>query len=228
MGEHLKTERFYQSYWSLSGSAIPEKDHTIEARKRLLAGGLRRLEPDRSSASRVLDAGCGSGEFTQFIRDLGYDVEGIDIAQSAIDRARSRFSDLRFSVGSLEQGLPFSDSVFDAVWSTEVLEHLFDVHAGLAEMNRVLRPGGLLLLTTPYHGRFKNLLIALGDFEKHYNPYISHIRFFTKRSLTKCLDRAGFSLVSCKGIGRQWPVFMSMFLVAHKTGVPGPPPQIMG
>ncbi len=114
------------------------------------------------------------------------------------------------------------------MWCTEVLEHVLDVHAGLAELNRVVVQGGLLVLTVPYHGLAKNLLIALVAFERHYNPYISHIRFYTRKSLCDCLERAGFTAISWGGVGRCWPLWMSHFVIARKTGVPGHTPQIIG
>jgi 2-polyprenyl-6-hydroxyphenyl methylase/3-demethylubiquinone-9 3-methyltransferase len=74
------------------------------------------------------------------------------------------------------------------------LEHLFDVGAALTEINRVLRPGGKFVLTTPYHGLVKNLIVRVLAFERHYDPCGSHIRFFTRRSLKLCLEKAGFTV----------------------------------
>ena len=129
---------------------------------------------------------------------------------------------------SLEEGLPFASEAFAAIWCTEVLEHLFDVHTALTELNRVLMPGGLLVLTVPYHGLIKNLLIALGGFERHFNPYLSHLRFFTRKSLGACLAQGGFLALSWGGVGRYWPLWMSHFVVARKTANPSPAPEIVG
>ena len=59
----------------------------------------------------------------------------------------------------------------------------------------MLKPGGRLLVTVPYHGRVKAALIALTRFERHFDPLGQHLRFFTRRSLAATLDQAGFDAV---------------------------------
>lgn len=224
-------DRFYDAYWSQGREQFLARDPTNEDRKRRLALALSKfLDGSRRGrlAGKVLDAGCGSGEFTVFIERLGFDVVGLDISSAAIEKAKTLCPSAQFYASSLEEKLPFNDGDFDAVWSTEVLEHLFDVHACLSEFNRVLRNKKILILTTPSHGLLKNLAITLVGFEKHYNPYLSHIRFFTKRSLTGCLTRAGFEPMLWRGIGRVWPLYKSFFVVARKVRAPGPAPEIVG
>jgi SAM-dependent methyltransferase len=223
-------EQFYEAYWSDPAKAIPIDDPTTMERQRLLEQALKDFLGQRSHRSQgiVLDAGCGSGEFTRFLSKLGYDTVGIDIAAAAVERARIGWPEGRFYVGSLEQALPFQDEEYDAIWNTEVLEHLFDVHACLSEFNRVLREDGLLILTVPFHGLVKNLAVSIAGFERHYNPYVSHIRFFTKRSLTNALCHAGFDPFQWRGIGRIWPFYKSIFVVARKVRPSRPAPEITG
>ena len=220
----MNISKFYERYWQRPGGAIPEQGFALGERKALLKAALANLP----QGAPVLDAGCGSGEFTAFLADLGFTVTGVDISATAIAQAQQRCRGVRFEVASLKTGLPFADEEFAAVWCSEVLEHLFDVHGALAELNRVLQPGGRLVLTTPYHGLIKNLAIALLGFEKHYNPYLSHIRFFTRRSLGHVLERAGFAVERWGGIGRRWPLWMAHFVIARKVAPPGPPPLIEG
>jgi len=229
----LRTSRhqFYERYWSKQGKAIPEGDPTTELRKSLLAQALKEfLRPTGAfqRPARALDAGCGEGEFVGFMQDLGLDAAGIDVSHAAIQEAGRRHPGAALHVGSLEERLPFADGAFDAVWSTEVVEHIFDVHACFSQLNRVLRAGGLFALTTPFHGLIKNLAIAVVGFEKHFDPYVSHIRFFTRKSLTACLKHAGFEPLLWRGIGRTWPLYMSFFVVSRKVSEPGPPPEIRG
>jgi SAM-dependent methyltransferase len=80
----------------------------------------------------------------------------------------------------------------DVVWCSEVLEHIPDVAHALLEVRRVLKPGGRLLVTVPYHGRFQAAAIALTRFEAHFDPLGQHVRFFTRRSLRSTLRHAGF------------------------------------
>jgi SAM-dependent methyltransferase len=162
------------------------------------------------------------------LQSLSFRITGFELSETAVETAKRRCPDADIRVGSLEDRFPFADAAFDAIWCTEVLEHLFDVHSVLAEFNRVLKDNGILVLTTPYHGLAKNLLITLLDFDQHFNPDISHIRFFTRTTLERCLKRAGFVPVSWQGVGRVWPLWKSFFVVARKEGPAGMPPEIVG
>ena len=224
----MRVKEFYEVYWQ-QDYAPPQGDPTSAERMVQIENALRPLLTGPHAKSRqVLDAGCGDGAFLAFLRRVGFQVWGLELAEGAVMRARRRCPDADIRIGSLEESLPFEDERFDAVCCTEVLERLFNVHGALAELNRVLKPTGTLLLTTPYHGLVKNLLIACLAFEGHFNPDLSPIRFFTWRSLERCLRRAGFEPVTWHGVGGVWPIWKSVFVVARKRGRPGPPPEIVG
>ena len=78
------------------------------------------------------------------------------------------------------------------MWCSEVLEHAADAAHLLLEARRVLRSGGRLLVTVPYHGRAKTILLALTRFDAHFDPLGQHLRFFTRGSLARTLDATGF------------------------------------
>jgi SAM-dependent methyltransferase len=224
----VKIREFYEAYWQ-GEKAPPHGDPTTAERQARLQVALRALLGTGCPEHfHVLDAGCGDGEFMGFLRGLGYQVAGIELSEAAMAKARERCPETDMRVGSLEDRLPFPKGAFDAIWCTEVLEPLFDVHGALSELNRVLKDGGALLLTTPYHGLIKNLAIALWGFERHFNPHMSHIGFFTRTSLERCLRRAGFVPLAWQGIGRIWPLSKSFFVRARKEGPPGPLPDIIG
>jgi len=201
----------------------PDSDVTSSTpeRQAALKNALAKLPP----GANVLDLGAGRGHFTAFLQSLGFSAIGVDISQVSVSAARAKYPNLRFELATPEGGIPFEDSFFDAVWCSEVIEHVFDVHAFLSEINRSLKPDGLLVLTTPHHGRIKNLLISLFKFDRHFDPEHPHIRYFDRAGLERCLKRAGFEPVSCQGIGRFFPVYRAMFAVAGKIGKPGPPPS---
>jgi SAM-dependent methyltransferase len=165
---------------------------------------------------RVLDFGCNVGAAAQRFLDAGHDVAGADISESAVRLAHVRLPRARFAVIESEARLPFGDAAFDACFCSEVIEHLFDVRGFLREVHRVVRPGGLLLVTTPYHGWFKNLLIITVNFDRHFAPTGGHIRFFSLPSLTHLLQVNGFRVERVRGIGRRWPVWKSMFVSARR------------
>ena len=89
----------------------------------------------------------------------------------------------------LEEGapLPFAEDAFDVVWAGETLEHVADVVGLLAEVRRVLRWGGTLVATTPWHAR----LVAGTD--RHFDPRADHLRFFSARTLRELVADAGFA-----------------------------------
>lgn len=209
---------FYEHYWQRSSGETYGTESLVDERKTLLRAALA----DIPKAAFVLDAGCGRGTFTAFLHERGFRMVGGDISRAALTFARQQHPHVPFAVASMEAPLPFRDEHFAAVWCTEVLEHLFDVRATLTEIHRVLRPGGKLVLTTPYHGLLKNLFIALLSFDRHYDPCGEHIRFFSRQSLQRCLEQSGFVVEHWAGVGRSWPVWMSQFVVARKVALSGP------
>jgi len=158
-----------------------------------------RLELGRGT--RTLEVGCGDGFFPGHLAELGCEVTGIDLSPAAVDLARKSYPEASFVTHDLAQALPFEDSTLDLVWCSEVLEHLFSPLGTLHEIHRVLKRSGILLCTVPYHGMIKNLGIALFAFERHYDPTYPHLRFFTRKSLTRIVERAGLSVERVRTCG---------------------------
>jgi O-antigen biosynthesis protein len=99
---------------------------------------------------RVLDAGCGTGYGSRILAESGAEeVVGIDIAESVVEAARAREpAGVHFQVGDV-RNLPFEDASFDAVVSFEVIEHVTEHDLALDEFARVLRPGGIVAVSSP-------------------------------------------------------------------------------
>jgi SAM-dependent methyltransferase len=98
----------------------------------------------------LLDFGCGAGGLVQAALDAGYDAEGVDTYQSGWGAFRADDA-LRERVHAVTPGaaLPFSDGRFDVVISNQVFEHVADMPAALAEIARVLKPGGVMIASMP-------------------------------------------------------------------------------
>lgn len=149
---------------------------------------------------RVLDLGCGEGLFTSALLDAGADAVAADVAAEPLRRALERDPRLR-TVRLADGPLPFADGEFELVWAGELLEHVQDVVGLLDEVHRVLlRPGGLLVLSTPAHPPALRLRLALSAaaFERHFDPRSDHVRFFTARSLRRVLSDAGFAAIDVR------------------------------
>jgi len=153
--------------------------------------------------ARVLDLGCGDGRFSRALRDHGALPVGVDVAQEAVARASAANPWLEAHQVPEGAPLPFEEQSFDAVWAGELLEHVVDTVALVAEVRRVLRFGGELLVTTPYHGRVATAVLALRGraFEQHFDPRADHLRFFTATTLRALLNDGGFTDVEVTATG---------------------------
>jgi SAM-dependent methyltransferase len=152
--------------------------------------------PDRA---RVLDVGCGEGAFSAAMADAGALPIAVDVADEPLRRLRARFPQLAdVRRANPEEPLPLADDEADAAWAGEVVEHVVDVGAFCAELRRVLKPAGPLILTTPDHPRRLLARFALNPrrFDEHFSPYADHLRFFTTRTLVRVLEDAGFETVA--------------------------------
>jgi 2-polyprenyl-6-hydroxyphenyl methylase/3-demethylubiquinone-9 3-methyltransferase len=135
----------------------------------------------------------------------GYQLVGVDVSNSGIKQARERWPDIRFEVRDVTQEL--SDlGQFDAIINTEVIEHVFLPRDLVRNCFHLLKPGGILVLSTPYHGYLRNLAIAVTNHtDTHFNPLFDygHIKFWSVDTLSKLLWQAGFEdLEYIGGAGR--------------------------
>jgi SAM-dependent methyltransferase len=199
MSQSMLTEQAeYDRRWAIDNYSAENIGYTPFFLK-FMAEEVSRLQLGRRP--QTLEVGCGNGFFSGHLARLGCQVNGIDLSPAAIALARRRFPELSFSTHDLTQPLPFGECTLDLVWCSEVLEHLFSPLGTVSEIRRVLRPGGVFLCTVPYHGLIKNLGIALFAFEKHYDPTYPHLRFFTRRSLSRIVVDAGLSVQSIDTCG---------------------------
>jgi ubiquinone/menaquinone biosynthesis C-methylase UbiE len=101
------------------------------------------------SGEHILDVGCGTGIFAEDVLAAGVQLTGIDLSIPMLQRANVRLGHTRFStLGADMQALPFADNSFDRVFSMTAIEFCADACPGIAELHRVVRPGGCVVLTT--------------------------------------------------------------------------------
>lgn len=159
------------------------------------------LERELTPGGRYLDIGCGMGGWLRFLRGAGYTVEGVEVAAQTVARL-TRAGIEGVVVGSIT-ALPYSDAVFDGAYALGVLEYVNgDVPRALAEVRRVLQPGGWFLLEVPVANPLRRLAyIPLKRLEKIVRVWqgkravFSHI-YFDRGELRAMLQHAGFAIVS--------------------------------
>jgi SAM-dependent methyltransferase len=118
---------------------------------------------------RVLEVGCGRGELAERIaRELGAEVVAVDQSERMVELTRARGVDAR--VGDV-QDLPFPDDSFDCALAAWMLYHVPDLDRGLAELARVLRPGGRLVAVTNSGRNLRELWSLLGDEARRPHPF---------------------------------------------------------
>jgi len=197
----------YERYWNRE-VVPPDHDPLTAKRVRCFLSVAR-------DKQLVLDLGCGSGRATRLLEAAGKNVTGVDISAQAL-RCASRSGGASLYVqADCEAQLPFADQSFEAVFCTEVIEHLLDPESVVRECYRLLKPAGTLFVSTPYHARIKNCVIAAIAFERHFDPIGPHIRFFTSNSLRRLLATNGFRVRHTFYLGRFWPLWMNMLISAE-------------
>jgi SAM-dependent methyltransferase len=154
---------------------------------------------------RILDAGCGSGPLAAALRDRGAIVTGIDASAGMLALARRRLGDdVALHVADLRDRLPFDDGAFDDVVASLVLHYLEDWEPTLAELRRVLRPGGRLIASVEHpfvaytfeDPRPDYFATTSYTFDWTFNGQSAPMRFWRKplHAMTDAFTTAGFRL----------------------------------
>lgn len=167
----------------------------------------------------ILDLGCGNGHLATVLAGLGQRIVAVDADEAGIVLAKAASPGIDFRCLNVGDCPPadFVAEPFDCIISTEVVEHLFFPGQLFDFAKRVLAPGGVFLVSTPYHGWLKNTAIGLlGRWDAHHQPAHEggHIKFWSRRTLGQAAGRAGFREVSFTGCGRI-PFLWKSMLVAY-------------
>lgn len=151
----------------------------------------------RRPPGTLLEIGAAAGYALDEARRSGWDVRGLEVSASAASYARTRFG-LIVEEGGITD-VPI-DSTWDVIVAFQTIEHLPDVRGALRALARVLKPGGVLFLTTPDHGSFVRL--AMRRFWPSYRP--EHLVYFDRRRLRSLLATEGFRSLSIRSDRPLW------------------------
>ncbi|HEX8994204.1 MAG TPA: class I SAM-dependent methyltransferase, partial [Candidatus Paceibacterota bacterium] len=159
-----------------------ERDHWwYRVRRELVSRLLGQIQKKRGGTPlHILDVGCGTGLLMQEMQQFGQ-IEGVDMSERAVAYCRER--NLNPVVGSADS-LPFPDGSFDVVVMLDVLEHLEDDSIGAREIYRILKPGGIAIVTVPA------FMFLWGDTDEIGNRY----RRYSRTQLLSRLREAGLQI----------------------------------
>jgi methionine biosynthesis protein MetW len=189
-------ERLYNSIWKDQATAAP------------YTGGNRRIDLAIrivGPGQRFLDIGCSDGILAEQLSSRFSETYGLDISETALTAARTRGVQA-YHVNVDEQPLPFDDGFFSAITCLDVVEHVFEPDILLAEIARVLSPGGSLYIAFPnmryiihikelFGGRFPK---TSGDTAYSYDG--GHLHYYTPHDVRKLLAKHGLATTSEWGI----------------------------
>ncbi|MBX3228110.1 MAG: class I SAM-dependent methyltransferase [Labilithrix sp.] len=154
---------------------------------RLVVDVIESFSPHRENG-RILDVGFGDGGILRAAKNAGWDAHGVEFSRAAIIAGMAR------GLGPLYEGdfrtIPLPGAPFDVVVMSELIEHVTDPPSMLRRAAEVLRPGGLLYMTTP-HGRGISARVLGGDWSVLCPP--EHLQLFSIPSMRRALVAAGFS-----------------------------------
>lgn len=144
------------------------------------------------NSGRVLDVGCSFGFFLEVAREKGdWQTYGVDLSAEAVASAKKRLKTKNIFLGSLNQAR-FPNDYFDLITVFQTLEHVTDPVGLLKEAGRVLRPGGIIVITTPDAESWLAKLMGKSWFSYRH---LDHLLFFNYESLSYSLKKAGFKKI---------------------------------
>jgi ubiquinone/menaquinone biosynthesis C-methylase UbiE len=207
--------RFYEAAYGADAPAVREPwwFRALRALELHRSDAVASLLPGSQGA--LLDVGCGSGDLLLRCSERFDRVYGVDVAYTQVALARERAhargaNNVTVAVTNADVGLPFPDAAFDVLTSIAVLAMLFDPYAVVAEMRRVLREGGTLVLQVPNLAYLPRRLALLGGrlprVSRGYGWDGGHLHNFTLGALRDLLQARGFRVERVTGSGIAAPL----------------------
>lgn len=168
---------------------------------------------------RIFELGCGNGSVAAYLASKGYDMTGIDFSEEGIAQAQKAHPGLKLAQGSVYDDQTGAHGRFPLVMSLEVVEHLYFPRKFARTAYDLLEDGGTAVISTPYHGYWKNLAMAVsGKMDAHYTALWDggHIKFWSEKTLSQLLVEAGFKNLRFHHAGRIPALAKSMICVAQR------------
>jgi 2-polyprenyl-3-methyl-5-hydroxy-6-metoxy-1,4-benzoquinol methylase len=197
------------------GDLNPSHDYLVPSVLKIL--GSLHLPQDRN---RIFELGCGNGAVAEVLTRHGYQLTGVDVSVQGVEQAQRRHPHLSLQLGSAYDCLADTYGRFPVVISLEVVEHLYDPRAFARNLFNLVESSGAAIVSTPYHGYWKNLAMALtGRMDQHFTALWDHghIKFWSMATLRQLLQEAGFRSITFRRVGRVPALAKSMIAIATKS-----------
>ncbi len=186
----------YRDFYNLA-----TKHWWFVARRKITFSMIGKFFPDGERLT-ILDVGCGTGSTLKELEKLGYAI-GVDISKEAVKFCKLRGCKNVYKVDQKE-GLFFEDNTFDLITALDIIEHIDDERAALAEYYRIIRKGGILLITVP----------AYDFLWGPHDEVNEHKRRYVARELRNKVEKVGFTVKKMT----YFDTFLFPFFVLVRTG----------
>lgn len=207
--------RIYGANYFLGSETEQGRRAAREIKQATAKGYLAEISRYRGSAAgRMLEVGCGEGDFLELAEASGWDVTGIEYSAAACDCARSRLKKGEIFCGELQQ-LALPAGQFDLCVISDVLEHVRSPLEFLREIHRVLKPGGTLFVATPSTDSWSARMLR----QKWMEFKAEHLTYFDRQTLQTALFKSGFREVI---VEPGWKVLSLDYVQKHFERFPVP------
>jgi 2-polyprenyl-6-hydroxyphenyl methylase/3-demethylubiquinone-9 3-methyltransferase len=208
---YMIMNKVFMGYRYTNAEASPAHEYLLPTITNILNS-----EPGRR---RIFEIGCGNGSVANELAAMGFDVTGIEPSCDGIAYAKSAYPSLNIFSGSAYDDLADQYGKYPIVISLEVVEHLYYPRKFATTIYDLLEPGGLAIISTPFHGYWKNLALSLtGKMDDHFTALWDggHIKFWSMSTLSILLREAGLADISFLRVGRIPALAKSMIAIARK------------
>ena len=203
LGEAAFLDYYWTRHWDKVADQDPEALIRADDKFGIVDPYLSRLP----AGARLLDGGCGLGQWTVHYSRKGFEVVGLDISRATVEALQKRFPECRFTVGDLQK-TEFEDGSFEGYFTWGTFEHLeTGLQPYFAEARRILKPGGLLFVSVPFQNRrhIRRDNKALARWDESFSPgqgYPGPMRFYqwrlTRPELFREFELGGFECLEVR------------------------------
>lgn len=193
---HLDKRKIYEGYRNMEDDVYVSEEEGRRISARIILKKISKYK----RAGKILDIGCATGFLLDEAKKQGWQPYGVELSKWAADFAREKYN-LSVSEGLLKDA-KFPYNFFDVIVMMDSIEHLPDPKKTLEEIRRILKPNGILCISTPNIESFLTKILQA----KWWGIKQSHLYYFSKKTLTNMLDAAGFKVMKCASHARVFSV----------------------